>query len=483
MGLRLRLFLILVVPMGLAIGGYGWVRLQQEEAQLLAEEKRRMELTATALQVAVENALRDRQISDIRRLLDEIVTFQAEIDRIRIFDAKLESLVASKSLTMSEEVPEHWLREAMAEKHPVQFFERRDGRRVLYTLVPLRGPKDTLRGAMEIVHVAGTVDARIAVARWEVFQRVGLLAVVLAVVVWFGVRRTVVMPIRRLMSGVSALQAGQPLAFPARGRHEFARLGRAFNEMAERLAEAHRRLVAETETRLDLARQVRQAEKLAVAGRIASEVAHEIGTPLNVISGRAEYVLRDLPADHSAAAHLRTIVSQIDRISGIIASLLDLVRPRKAEVQDVELQPLLAPVLELLGPTARKKGLAVGLELPTDLRLRADPNQLQQVAINLLVNAIEATPAGGRVDVRARPAAGRDARPGATLEVTDSGAGIRPEDMPRVFDPFFTTKPPGQGTGLGLAICREIVREHGGTIELASAPGAGTSVRVWLPAA
>ena len=71
----------------------------------------------------------------------------------------------------------------------------------------------------------------------------------------------------------------------------------------------------------------------------------------------------------------------------------------------------------------------------------------------------------------------------ATLEVVDSGAGIRPEDMPRVFDPFFTTKPPGQGTGLGLAICREIVREHGGTIELASAPGAGTSVRVWLPAA
>jgi signal transduction histidine kinase len=152
-------------------------------------------------------------------------------------------------------------------------------------------------------------------------------------------------------------------------------------------------------------------------------------------------------------------------------------------VQDVELRPLLAPVLELLEPTARKKGLAVGLELPADLRLRADPNQLQQVAINLLVNAIEATPTGGRVDVRARPAAGRDARPGATLEVVDSGAGIRPEDMSRVFDPFFTTKPPGQGTGLGLAICREIVREHGGTIELASAPGAGTSVRVWLPAA
>src|SRR5262245_26849576 len=257
MGLRLRLFLILVVPMCLAIGGYGWVRLQQEEGQLLTEEKRRMELTATALQVAVENALRDRQISDIRRLLDEIVPFQAEIDRIRNFDAKLESLVASKGLTSSEEVPEHGLREAMAEKHPVQFFGRSDGRRLLYTLVPLRGSRDTLRGAMEIVHVAGSVDARIEDARREIYQRVGLLAAVLAVVVWFGARRTVVMPIRRLMAGVTALQAGQPLAFPGRGHHEVARLGRAFNEMAERLGEAHRRLVAETEARLGRAREGR----------------------------------------------------------------------------------------------------------------------------------------------------------------------------------------------------------------------------------
>jgi len=193
-------------------------------------------------------------------------------------------------------------------------------------------------------------------------------------------------------------------------------------------------------------------------------------------------VLRDLSPDHPAAAHLRTIVGQIDRISGIIASLLDLVRPRKAEIQDVAVGPLLEAVLELVHPTAHKKGLTVGSELAPALMVRADPNQLQQVAINLLVNAIEATPAGGRVTVRAEPAAGADGQPGAALQVSDSGSGIHPDDIPRVFDPFFTTKPPGQGTGLGLAICRDIVREHGGSIEVASAPEAGTTVRVWLPA-
>src|SRR4029453_5288468 len=155
------------------------------------------------------------------------------------------------------------------------------------------------------------------------------------------------------------------------------------------------------------------------------------------ISGRAEYVLRDLPADHPAAAHLRTIVRQIDRISGIIASLLDLVRPRKAEIQDVQVRPLLEVVLELLHPTARKKGLTVGADVAATLTVRADPNQLQQVAINLLLNAIEATPAGGGVMVRAAPETDADGQAGVTLEVADSGSGIRPEDLTRVFDPFF----------------------------------------------
>src|SRR5262249_25101243 len=157
-------------------------------------------------------------------------------------------------------------------------------------------PRQTVRGVMEILRSAGDIDARVAAARREIVFRVGLLVISMAAPTWVGVRQTVVVPIRRLMVGVNALAAGRPILLPARGRHELARLARAFNDMAERLADARQRLVAETEARLDLARHVRQTEQLAVAGRIASGVAHEIGTPLNIISGRAEYVLRDLPS-------------------------------------------------------------------------------------------------------------------------------------------------------------------------------------------
>jgi signal transduction histidine kinase len=469
--------------MVVVIGGYGLLRVQVEEAELLAEEQRRMIVTAKALQVAVENALRDRQITDIRRLLAEIVVFQEEIDRIRIFDPKLKPILVSNPLEIGEEVSLHGLQEAMDGRYPVLFFRRAKGQRALYTLVPLRDREGTVRGAMEIVRLAGGIDAKLLAARLEVIQRIGMLIAVLAVVVWIGVRQSVLRPIGRLMTGVQALGAGRPAPIPAHGRDEFARLAGAFNDMADRLAEAHRQLVAETEARLDLARQMRQAEQLAVAGRIASEVAHEIGTPLNIISGRAEYVLRELPADDSRATHLRTIVSQIDRISGMIASRLDVVRPRKAEIQPTVVTPLLESVLQLLGPTARKKGLALSLDATTSARVLADPNQLQQIAINLVMNAIEATPPGGRVSLALAPVTGADGRAGLELTVSDSGTGINPALLDRVFDPFFTTKPPGQGTGLGLAICRDIVREHGGAIEAESRPGEGTTFRVWLPAA
>src|SRR5262245_44135092 len=194
MGLRIRLLLLLVVPMCVAIGGYGVVRLRQEESQLLDEERSRMEVMAAAIQVAVENALRDRQIDDIRRLLAEIVFFQGEIDRIRIFDATLKPILVSNPIQIGEEVPQQALREAMADKHTVQFFQERGGQRVLFTLVPLRGPRRTVRGVMEILRSAGDIDARVAAARREILLRVGMLVTIMAVLTWVGVRQTVVVP-------------------------------------------------------------------------------------------------------------------------------------------------------------------------------------------------------------------------------------------------------------------------------------------------
>ena len=480
MGLRLRLFLILVVPMCLAIGGYGWVRLQQEESQLLTEEKRRMELTATALQVAVENALRDRQFGHppaagrdrhlpgrdrpdpgLRRQAGVAGRLEGPHDQrggARALAPGGDGREAPGPVLRAPGRPAGALHAGAAARTQGRAAGRHGDR-------PCRGDRGRPnRGGPVGGRPAGGAAGRGPGGR-------GL--------------------VRRPADGRDAHPAtgdGRERA-PGRSAARRSRSGaatssRGWGGRSTRWPSGCRSAPApggRDGARLDLARQVRQAEKLAVAGRLASEVAHEIGTPLNVISGRAEYVLRDLPPDHPAAAappdHRRP-----DRPHQRDHRLAPgLVRPRKAEVQDVELRPLLAPVLELLEPTARKKGLASPLDLPADLRLRADPNQLQQVAINLLVNAIEATPAGGRVDVRARPrpAGTRDR---ARLEVVDRGPASAPRTCRGSSIP---SSPPSRRAG-NRARARDLPghrREHGGTIELASAPGAGTSVRVWLPAA
>jgi signal transduction histidine kinase len=252
--------------------------------------------------------------------------------------------------------------------------------------------------------------------------------------------------------------------------------------MAERLEAARRQLLEETERTLDLEQQLRHAETLAVAGKLATAIAHEVGTPLNIISGRAEFLLRDLAADDSRRGDLAGIVDQIDRISGIIHSMLDALRPQKPELELVRVGEIVSRLLPLMEYAARREGVRLTSDVRDTLpSIVADPRQLQQVLINLLVNAIEAVGPGGAVGLRAEPARRGD-REGVAISVTDTGPGIPVEHRGAVFRPFFTTKPRGKGTGLGLSICRDIVKEHQGEIAITVPEGGGTTFVVWLPA-
>ncbi|MBI4591013.1 MAG: HAMP domain-containing protein [Candidatus Rokubacteria bacterium] len=484
MGLRLRLILVLIIPLVLVVGVYGLVRIRHEQAQLLDEDRRNMAPTAKALQIAVENALRDRQISDIKRLLSEIVEYQEQIDRIRLFDRKLSPTLVSNPLSIGEEVPVEAVRRVIETGQPEGFYQRRGRQPVLFYLVPLRARKGEIQGAMEVVHLASGVEQKVQAATRDVWLRLGVLLLVVTVLTGLVLQRQVLRPLSRLMAGIRSLGLGQPgPPLPVERRDELGRVAEAFNQMAEQLEAARLKLLAETDRTLELEHQLRQAETLAVAGKLATGLAHEVGTPLNIISGRAEFLLQTLSPGDTRRPDLEVIVAQIDRISGIIRSLLDTVRPQKPEVQPTALAPLLDRLLPLLQHGAKRRGVALAAAVPADLPpMLADPNQLQQVLINLLMNALEATPAGGRVEVRAGRSI-HEGRAGVAVSVRDTGPGIPPDLLPRVFDPFFTTKPPGQGTGLGLAICRDIVREHAGEIQVESRSDRGATFTVWLPEA
>jgi two-component system, NtrC family, sensor histidine kinase HydH len=231
--------------------------------------------------------------------------------------------------------------------------------------------------------------------------------------------------------------------------------------------------------------QLVRAEKLATVGTLAAGIAHEIGTPLGVVRGRAEYLRGKLGEAHPHQNNLSTIIQEIDRVTRTIRQLLDFSRVTPASIRPVRAVAAAQAVSELLRFEAERRKVSIVVNASDLLPpLAADPDQFQQVLVNLVMNACDACGSGGRVLISARSADQNDSSGWRRIriEVSDNGRGIPEEDRARVFDPFFTTKKRGEGTGLGLTVAAQIVRNHGAEIELESEPGQGTRVALLWPA-
>jgi PAS domain S-box-containing protein len=246
---------------------------------------------------------------------------------------------------------------------------------------------------------------------------------------------------------------------------------------ADELEHKNRDLSASVKKVLDRESQIVMQDRLASVGLLASSLAHEIGTPLGVIRGRAEYLEMRLRDNPDAVKTAGVIVSQIDRVSKLIRSLLNLARgDNRHVVEAVRPKWIFNELGELLSHDLRKASVELKVELPEELAVMAESGPLQQVLLNLLVNAvhaIQAVPAEARrpffIRVFAEERAG-----GVALSIEDNGTGISLENQKKLFQPFFTTKDIGKGTGLGLATSYRIVESWGGRIDVRSEPGKGT---------
>ena len=246
------------------------------------------------------------------------------------------------------------------------------------------------------------------------------------------------------------------------------------------LAAVGRNLASEVDAqRVELERttdRARAAEQLASVGTLAAGLAHEIGTPMGVIRGHAE-LLEDKVDDDKSRSRLRTIIAQIDRISNIMQALLDLARPRAPLREPVDLCEVLDTAASFLEEKLRRRRIEVERHFEGPAVVDGDAEKLQQLFLNLMLNAIDAMPDGGHLSLELE----RCGDGFVEAVVADDGSGISPADLGRIFDPFVTTKEAGRGSGLGLVVAHGVAVDHGGDIEVESEIGHGTRFSVRLP--
>jgi signal transduction histidine kinase len=254
-------------------------------------------------------------------------------------------------------------------------------------------------------------------------------------------------------------------------------------------AAVFRRGRLDEEALLDSIAQLRHEDRLKTLGRLAAGVAHELGTPLNVISATADFIQLGALSHEITVENAAIIKNQTERMALIIQQLLHFARRHRPSKLVVDLREVVRQTLSLIGPLAKKEEVTLLPSLGNDpLIARVDFSQIQQALSNLVLNGIQATDRGGCIEVALRqvtvhpPGDDRDApREHACISVVDEGEGILPENLDHVFEPFFTTKDTGQGTGLGLSIAYGIVSEHGGWITVESERAKGSRFTIHLP--
>jgi len=388
----------------------------------------------------------------------------------------------------------------------------------LEVIVPLHSGMRVIGG----VRVVSTLDeARSYLAkkrdRTIILTLSSIAIILMTVTLLFG--KLVGDPIRKLIEAMTRAEGGD-LEVEAHlpSRDELGALGGHFNRMLRTIRETHeqnvqllsqvsqfneelRRKITEATSELakrneelrllnealfESQRELSHSEKLAALGQVAATIAHQIGTPLNSISGYIQLMLQEGNVPLKDRDRLKIIESQLDRLADSVKNLLSMTRQPKPQMRPLDVTEVLRELILLSEPwfLARKVRLVSSLSenLP---KVMGDTTSLQTVFLNLLTNALDAMPDGGMLSIRTRSLL-PDVAPGngswVEVSITDTGIGITEESRKRIFDPFFTTKKVGEGSGLGLAICQKIVKEHAGRLEVESNVGKGSTFFVRVPA-
>ncbi len=478
MSLTQKIWLLVTIPFVIAMATYLIATRPFRRELLVTEASRDARDDVIVLQSAIAKGLAD-ETSDLAALVESIA--QAErIVGVAVYGRHGERLAVSAGLGSNTRI-DTLARRSLADNAEVR--QLLEGPTHLEHAFPL---STTGKIAVAVVvRDIGYVDD--LVWQWtKMLLIVGAgFAVVMLLLARPLVRKIVGEPLDRVLAGVENVSAGKlEVRVPETSSDELGRLARSFNEMTENLRAARARGDEEGEKRAALEARMRHLQTLAAAGEVAASLAHEIGSPLNVILGRTRMMAARPDTADNTRRDLEIVAEQTERITRVVQKLLEISRPSRGRIEEVDVRAVVEETLAFVAPECKQRGIATDFAFEPDapMRVQGDRDQMVQIVFNLCHNAIQAQPSGGRIEVKLRRSDEElSGAPGLEIQVSDAGPGISPEVRGRIFDPFVTTKGQG-GTGLGLAIVDGMVRELGGRVSVDDAPGGGACFRVQIPA-
>ena len=428
---------------------------------------------------------------DVHDTLNELIEANAALNAISVLDVGPggTQIVAS---TSSEEREESLALGRQAVLRGSQQSERSGLRTVVAVPVVRNGHQLAVVAA---VSMAGATQVRTRGSEILLWFLVPTIVVV-TLLIDVAMRRLIHHPVGELRRTIQRVSGGDLSSRAAVLRHdELGTVAAGLNEMLVRLDHANDALQqrveeATSELRirneelersyqrtLALREALTEAERMAAVGQMAASVAHQVGTPLNLVSGYVQMICEDRQTDSSVRQRLQIVENQLSQVTNILRTMLDQAR-RPGPRVPVKVAELVERVCAIARPRLARSNVTLDVAVEETLGfVRADAPQLELALLSLVTNALDAMPSGGTLTVRGTPSG-----TGVQLEIADTGHGIPPELMPRLFDAGVTTKPPGHGTGLGLGIVREVVRQHGGEIRAANGRDAGATFIIDLPA-
>lgn len=472
----------------IAISIYAYLNINSQKNQFIREVLRgTTQLSETIRRSTKYDMLRDQ--SDRVYKIIETIGEQEGIEKVRIFNKEGEIILSTDSTEVGDMVDKQ--AEACFACHSVELpeevltttkrsriFESKNGYRILAMITPIYNELECYNAPCHVhpanQRVLGVLDIGVPLTEMDmqislntkkmvIFTLLTILG--LSAAVGMFLQRFVSKPVKKLADGTRKIASGNwNHTIDVLRKDELGQLSQSFNEMTKKLRETHDQLL--------------QSQRLALLGRIAAGVAHEINNPMTTILLRSSFMLDDMPKNNPYIEDIEIIAKEMIRCRGIVNSLLDFARQSRAIKKECQVEQILENALSIVDHQASINNITISKIIEPNLpTIMVDSNQIQQVFINILMNAVEVMTEGGLITIDLN----RDAdKKYINIRFVDTGPGIPKENLAHIFDPFFSTKEE-KGTGLGLAIVWGIIQKHNGTINVKSEEGKGAEFTIKLP--